>query len=111
LNKATQARILALREAGAPPEAAGKPPWQQPFNFLLATMNDEAHPITVRIDAAKALMPFTNFRKGMVDTAGRDVPQVVIVRFGDVADELETNDRMAEPKPVTIEHDPSPTPH
>jgi hypothetical protein len=93
-----------LAAGAAPGELVLTPTQQQPFEFLIAVLNDESHPITVRLDAAKALIPFTNFRKGVVDTAGRDVPvRVTIVRFSDLADELETNDRL-------IEHDP-PTSH
>jgi hypothetical protein len=48
-----------------------------------------------------------HFRKGKVDTIGRDVPLTVNVnRFSDMADEPETLYRPAKPEPVTIEHDP-----
>jgi hypothetical protein len=72
-----------------------------PFKFLSAVMNDEGNELSVRVDAAKALMPYTNFRKGLVDTAGRDVPLTVqILRFSD----LEPLGRSDKPEPVTIEH-------
>jgi hypothetical protein len=99
-------------DAGAPRELAEKPPHQLPLDFLLDVMADESHPIATRVDAAKAAAPYVHFRKGLVDTNGRDVPLTVkIIPFSDVAGELETRDRLAEPKPPTIEHDPSPTSH
>jgi hypothetical protein len=111
-NKATQARILGFATAGAPAERATKPSWQQPLDFLLNVMEDETQPMSVRVDAAKSAAPYVHFRKGLVDTSGRDVPLTVnILRFSDVADELETPARLAEPEPKTIEHDPSPTSH
>jgi hypothetical protein len=73
-------------------------------------MDDESHPIATRVDAAKAAAPYVHFRKGLVDTSGRDLPLVVnIVRFSDVPIELETLDRLAEPERKTIEHDPQPS--
>jgi hypothetical protein len=99
---------MGLVAAGAPIELAEKPPRQQPLDFLLDVMADESHPIATRVDAAKAAAPYVHFRKGLIDTRGRDVPLMVqIIRFSDVAPELETPDRRIEPKPVTIEHDPS----
>jgi hypothetical protein len=100
---------MGLVAAGAPPKLATKPPRQQPLEFLLNVMDDETQPIATRVDAAKAAAPYVHFRKGLVDTSGRDVPLTVnIIRFSDVADELETSDRLAKPEPVTIEHDPRP---
>ena len=99
---------MGLVAAGAPLEAAKKPALQLPLDFLLDVMVDESHPIATRVDAAKAAAPYVHFRKGLVDTHGRDVPLTVnIIRFSDVAGELETRDRLAEPKPPTIEHDPA----
>jgi hypothetical protein len=47
-------------------------------------MTNEANELPVRVDAAKALLPYTNFRKGLVDTSGRDIPITIqIVRFSD----------------------------
>jgi hypothetical protein len=87
--------------AGAPSELANKPLRQLPLDFLLEVMADESHPIATRVDAAKAAAPYVHFRKGLVDTSGRDVPLVVqVLRFADVEGELQT----AEPEPVTIEH-------
>jgi hypothetical protein len=97
---------MGLAAADAPSELA-----TPPFKFLLAVLNNEGNELPVRIDAAKALLPYTNFRKGLVDTSGRDVPvTVTIVKFNDIADEYEMRDRLVEPAPVTIEHDP-PTSH
>jgi hypothetical protein len=99
---------MGLVDAGAPIELAEKPLRQLPLDFLLEVMADENHPIATRVDAAKAAAPYVHFRKGLVDTNGRDVPITVqIVRFTDLAGEPETTDRLAEPEPVTIEHDPS----
>ena len=93
--------------AGAPSELANKPLRQLPLDFLLEVMADESHPIATRVDAAKAAAPYVHFRKGLVDTIGRDVPLTVqIIRFTDVAADLEAPDRPAKPEPVTIEHDP-----
>jgi len=94
-------RTLALRQGlvtvGAPPDAAVKPPRQQPLEFLLNVMEDASHPIATRVDAAKAAAPYVHFRKGMVDQAGRDQPITVqVIRFSDMTSKLE---------PVTIEHD------
>jgi hypothetical protein len=100
---------MGLVAAGAPLEMAGKPPRQLPLDFLLDVMVDDSHPITTRVDAAKAAAPYVHFRKGLVDTSGRDVPITVqIVRFSDLGGEL---DRLAEPAQVTIEHDPQPPSH
>src|SRR5215472_10077595 len=111
-NKRTLGLRMGLVAAGAPLELAEKPLRQQPLDFLLDVMADESQPITTRVDAAKAAAPFVHFRKGLVDTSGRDVPITVqVVRFSDVAGELETRDRLTEPEPVTIEHDPSSTRH
>jgi hypothetical protein len=83
-----------------------KSPRQLPLDFLLEVMADESHPVATRVDAAKAAAPYVHFRKGLVDTSGRDVPLTIqILRFADVAGELETSDRLADPGPVTIEHD------
>jgi hypothetical protein len=85
---------MGLVAAGAPPELATKPPQEQPLTFLLSAMNDATLPITTRIDAAKAAAPYVHFRKGLVDTTGRDVPLTVqIIRFSDLAGELETPER------------------
>jgi hypothetical protein len=96
-------RTLALRQGlvtvGAPPDAAVKPPRQLPLEFLLNVMEDESHPIATRVDAAKAAAPYVHFRKGLIDTNGRDVPLTVqVIRFGDMT---------SEPKPLVIEHDDS----
>jgi hypothetical protein len=104
-------RTLALRSglvaAGAPLDLANKQLQQLPLDFLLDVMSDESHPIATRVDAAKAAAPYVHFRKGLVDTSGRDVPLTVqVIRFTDVAADLEAPDRSAKPKPVTIEHDP-----
>jgi hypothetical protein len=101
---------MGLVAAGAPPELAKQPLRQLPLDFLLDVMADESHPIATRVDAAKAAAPYVHFRKGLVDTSGRDVPLTVnIIRFSDIADdEPETLARPAKPEPVTIEHDPSP---
>jgi hypothetical protein len=106
-NKRTLALRMGLAAAGSPSELA-----TPPFKFLSDVMANEGNDLSVRIDAAKALLPYTNFRKGLVDTSGRDVPlQVSIVRFSNTADELENTDRLAKSGPVVIEHDPSPTSH
>ena len=94
-------RTLALRQGlvtvGAPPDATVKLPRQQPLEFLLKVMEDESHPIATRVDAAKAAAPYVHFRKGFIDTNGRDVPLTVqVIRFGDMT---------SKPEPVTIEHD------
>jgi hypothetical protein len=91
-----------LVTVGAPPDAAVKPPRQQPLEFLLNVMEDESHPIATRVDAAKAAAPYVHFRKGLIDTAGRDVPLTVqVLRFSD----LEPLGRPGKIEPVTIEHD------
>jgi hypothetical protein len=92
-----QARLMA---AGASPEeAAAKLP---PFDFLAAVVADETQPIATRIDAAKSLLPYTNFRNGLVDSSGRDIPLTIqILRFSD----------LPEPELKVIEHDSSPTSH
>jgi hypothetical protein len=101
---------MGLAAAGAPSELAQKPVQQLPLDFLLEVMADESHPIATRVDAAKAAAPYVHFRKGLVDKSGRDVPMTVqIIRFSDMAGEIRTSDRHAEP--VTIEHDPSQGPH
>ena len=111
-NKRTLGLRLGLVAAGAPVGLAEKPTRQQPLDFLLDVMADESQPIATRVDAAKAAAPYVHFRKGMVDTSGRDVPITVqIIRFTDLAGELETTDRLAEPEPLTIEHDPPPASH
>src|SRR5215472_7290226 len=108
-NKRTLGLRMGLAAAGAPLELAQKPSRQLPLDFLLEVMADESHPIATRVDAAKAAAPYVHFRKGLVDTSGRDVPLTVqILRFTDVAGELEGSDRPAKPEPVTIEHDPPP---
>jgi hypothetical protein len=99
---------MGLVSAGAPSELADKPLRQLPLDFLLEVMTNESHPIATRVDAAKAAAPYVHFRKGLVDTSGRDVPLVVqVLRFADVEGELQT----AEPEPVTIEHQPPPASH
>ena len=65
--------------AGAPVEVAQKSPQQQPLNFLLEVMANESHPIATTFDAAKAALPYLHFRKGVVDTSGRDVPLTVTI--------------------------------
>jgi hypothetical protein len=95
--------------AGAPSELANRPLPQLPLDFLLEVMADESHPIATRLDAAKAAAPYVHFRKGLIDTSGRDVPIVVqVLRFADVESELETP---TEPAPITIEHKPPPASH
>jgi hypothetical protein len=112
LNKRTIALRMGVVDAGAPLALAAKPPRQLPLDFLLDAMNNEDLPIATRIDAARAAAPYTHFRKGLVDTSGRDVPQVInIIRFSDMADEPETLGRPTKPGPVTIEHDPPPASH
>jgi hypothetical protein len=65
-------------------------------------MTNENNGLPVRIDAAKALLPYTNFRKGLIDTSGRDVPLTVqVLRFSD----LEPLGRPGKIEPVTIEHE------
>ena len=97
---------MGLAAAGTPLSLAEKPLRQLPLDFLLEVMADESHPVATRVDAAKAAAPYVHFRKGLVDTSGRDVPLTVnIIRFTDVADEFEAPGRLAEPEPVTIEHD------
>jgi hypothetical protein len=97
LNKRTIALRAGLEAAGAPTDQA-----TPPFQFLSDVMNNEGNELSVRVDAAKALMPYTNFRKGMVDQAGHDVPLTVqILRFSD----LEPLGRSDKPEPVVIEHD------
>jgi hypothetical protein len=91
---------------------AALPPRLQPLELLLDVLNDASLSLEVRLNAARWAAPYVHHHKGQVDTSGRDAPlQVMIVKFNDVRDEIETNDRMAEPKPVTIEHDPLPTSH
>ena len=95
VNKKTLARRMAFTVAGAFDQAT------PPFKFLSDVMNDEGNELSVRVDAAKALMPYTNFRKGLVDTAGRDVPITVqILRFSD----LDPSGRSGKLDPVVIEH-------
>ena len=111
-NKRTLALRMGVADAGAPVELAEKPPRQLPLDFLLQVMADESQPIATRVDAAKAAAPYVHFRKGLVDTGGRDVPLTVqIIRFSDLPCEPETRDRLAKPEPVTIEHDPSAQSH
>src|SRR5262250_115867 len=106
-NKRTLGLRMGLAAAGAPLELAEKPPRQLPLDFLLEVMGDESQSIATRLDAAKAAAPYVHFRKGLVDTSGRDVPITVqILRFSDVATDLEAPDRSGKPEPVTIEHDP-----
>ena len=78
LNKKTLALRAELIAAGASDLAT------PPVRFLSAVMTNEANELPVRVDAAKALLPYTNFRKGLVDTSGRDIPITIqIVRFSD----------------------------
>ena len=61
-----------------------KKPGQLPLEFLLAVMHNTRHTIEVRVDAAKAAAPYVHFRKGMIDSTGRDVPITVhVVRFSE----------------------------
>jgi hypothetical protein len=100
---------MAFMAAGASGELVLKPSQQQPLDFLIAVLNNENNELPMRIDAAKALLPYTNFRKGIVDTTGRNVPLTVnVIRFSDMAGEIDPLDRLAD---KTIEHDPSPTSH
>jgi hypothetical protein len=97
LNRRTIALRAELAAAGA------SDPATPPFKFLSEVMNNENNELPVRIDAAKALLPYTNFRKGLVDTSGRDAPiKIQILRFGNTSDE--PDDRLAD-GPV-IEHLP-----
>ena len=106
LNKRTLALRMGVVAAGAPLELGKK---QLPLDFLLEVMADESQPIATRVDAAKAAAPYLHFRKGLVDTTGRDVPITVqILRFTDGTEELKTLDQRVEPEPLTIEHDPPP---
>jgi hypothetical protein len=99
---------MGVADAGAPLALAKKPPRQLPLDFLLDVMVDEGQPMATRVDAAKAAAPYVHFRKGLVDTSGRDIPLTVqIIRFSDIVDEPETLARPAKPEPVTIEHNPS----
>jgi hypothetical protein len=103
---------MGLAAAGVPLELAERSPRQLPLDFLLDVMADESQPIATRVDAAKAAAPYVHFRKGLVDTTGRDVPITVqVLRFSDVASELKPPDRTATPEQVTIEHDPQPPSH
>jgi hypothetical protein len=103
---------MGLAAAGVPLELAEKPPRQLPLDFLLEVMADEGQPIATRVDAAKAAAPYVHFRKGLVYTSGRDVPLTVqIIRFTEMAEKLEAPEREADPKPLTIEHDPPPVSH
>jgi hypothetical protein len=101
---------MGLAAAGAPLELAAKPPRRQlPLDFLLDVMADESQTMATRVDAAKAAAPYVHFRKGLVDTSGRDVPLTVqILRFTDGAEEPKRLDQRVEPEPVIIEHDPPP---
>jgi hypothetical protein len=88
LNKKTLALRAELMAAGAADLAT------PPVRFLSAVMTNEANELPVRVDAAKALLPYTNFRKGLVDTSGRDIPITIqIVRFSDGA-------QLEPPRPV-----------
>ena len=108
-NRRTLGRRMGLVAAGVPPELAEKSLRQLPLDFLLDVMADESQPIATRVDAAKAAAPYVHFRKGLVDTSGRDVPITVqVLRFSDVAGGLVAQDRLVKPDPVTIENDPSP---
>ena len=101
-NKRSIGLRLGLLTVGAPPDAAVKPLRQQPLEFLLNVMEDESQTIATRVDAAKAAAPYVHFRKGLIDTTGRDVPLTVqILRFSD----LEPLGRSGKLEPVTIEHD------
>jgi hypothetical protein len=111
-NRRTLGLRIGLVAAGAPLELAEKTPRQLPLDFLLEVMADENQPIATRVDAAKAAAPYVHFRKGLVDTTGRDVPLTVqVIRFTEMAGKLEAPDREADPKPLTIEHDPPPASH
>ena len=78
-DKDVAVHLAANKKAspGAPPQAAGPPPAPKPtFDinaalmhsdpraFLLAAMNDKELDARLRIDAAKALMPFTHTKLG-----------------------------------------------
>jgi hypothetical protein len=98
-NKATQARILGFERAGAPAEAAVRPAWQQPLEFLLSAMADENLPIETRLNAARWAAPYCHPHKGQIDVSDISRPLLVqVIRFGDLT---------SEPKPVTIEHNNS----
>jgi hypothetical protein len=73
-------------------------PWASPSSCVDARRDGGACGFADRLaDASKALLPYTNFRKGIVDTTGRDVPLTVqVIRFGDMT---------SKPEPVMIEHD------
>jgi hypothetical protein len=92
---------LGFERAGTPAEAAVKPAHQQPLEFLINVMEDQSLPLATRVDAAKAAAPYVHFRKGLIDTNGRDVPLTVqILRFSD----LEPLGRSGKLEPLTIEH-------
>jgi hypothetical protein len=87
-NKKTLARRAAFAAAGAFDLET------PPFKFLSDVMTNEGNELSIRVDAAKSLLPFTNFRKGLVDTSGRDIPVMVqVVRFSD-------GEQLEPPRPV-----------
>jgi hypothetical protein len=80
----------------APPKLAElvKPAHQQPLEFLLSVMEDTSQLIATRVDAAKAAAPYVHFRKGLIDTTGRDVPLMIqVVRFSD-------GEQLEAPRPI-----------
>jgi phage terminase small subunit len=75
VNKIVKARSAQLAQASESPEAVGEPTeagfdlaqalrHNDPKDFLLAVMNDFGSEAKLRVDAAKALMPFMHQRKG-----------------------------------------------
>lgn len=75
VNKIVKARSTQSAQASESPEAVGEPTeagfdlaqalrHNDPKDFLLAVMNDFGSEAKLRVDAAKALMPFMHQRKG-----------------------------------------------
>ena len=75
VNKIVKARSAPSAQAGESHEAVGEPTeagfdlsqalrHNDPKDFLLAVMNDFGSEAKLRVDAAKALMPFMHQRKG-----------------------------------------------
>lgn len=75
VNKIVKARSAQSAQASESPEAVGDPTeagfdlaqalrHNDPKDFLLAVMNDFGSEAKLRVDAAKALMPFMHQRKG-----------------------------------------------
>jgi len=56
-------RVLQGQAPVPPLEAATRPPESDPHAFLAQVMNDAAAPLALRIEAAKALLPYTSRRQ------------------------------------------------